>query len=280
MFSFTFASYISLERFAGSDISFFTNFEAYWGPTERSLIETTYRLPRSIVDVSSTFVLKNTAQVEKKLRTVSSNDSFCFAIIQSNSDRFVGTDLKAKLGVLPPGSSVFLIGRYNQDITPFLSDDLQIRNDIHTERRIITYSQRKDLQIEFMSAHKSKGLQADYVFIINNRNERLGFPSNIQDDRLLELVLEKKEEYSHAEERRLFYVAMIRARKFVWFVAIKDKKSIFLSEIERTYGEKIKDEARKCPSCNSGRLVYRKGQYGTFWGCSNYPDCKHTQKAV
>ena len=31
-----------------------------------------------------------------------------------------------------------------------------------------------------------------------------------------------------------------------------------------------------CPRCN-GRLVLRKGKYGEFYGCSNYPDCKYTK---
>ena len=33
----------------------------------------------------------------------------------------------------------------------------------------------------------------------------------------------------------------------------------------------------KCPKCG-GSLVRRKGKYGDFYGCSNYPDCKYTKK--
>lgn len=32
-----------------------------------------------------------------------------------------------------------------------------------------------------------------------------------------------------------------------------------------------------CPRCD-GRLVLRKGKYGLFYGCSNYPRCKYTRK--
>jgi len=32
-----------------------------------------------------------------------------------------------------------------------------------------------------------------------------------------------------------------------------------------------------CPQCG-GRLKKRNGKYGTFYGCSNYPDCKYTKK--
>lgn len=32
-----------------------------------------------------------------------------------------------------------------------------------------------------------------------------------------------------------------------------------------------------CPECETGHLYVRKGSYGTFLGCSNYPRCKHTE---
>ena len=37
-------------------------------------------------------------------------------------------------------------------------------------------------------------------------------------------------------------------------------------------------ESGRCPRCG-GKLVYRSGQYGEFYGCSNYPKCKFTHKA-
>lgn len=38
-----------------------------------------------------------------------------------------------------------------------------------------------------------------------------------------------------------------------------------------------KIESLICPKCNSN-LVIRNGQYGQFYGCSNYPQCKYTLK--
>ncbi len=35
-------------------------------------------------------------------------------------------------------------------------------------------------------------------------------------------------------------------------------------------------EETLCPECNK-KMISRKGQYGTFWGCSSYPDCKGTR---
>lgn len=36
-------------------------------------------------------------------------------------------------------------------------------------------------------------------------------------------------------------------------------------------------DARKCPSCDEGRLSLKVGRFGAFVGCSNYPECKHTR---
>jgi ssDNA-binding Zn-finger/Zn-ribbon topoisomerase 1 len=42
------------------------------------------------------------------------------------------------------------------------------------------------------------------------------------------------------------------------------------------YGKKRLIEDTLCPECNS-KMVSRKGQFGTFWGCSKYPDCRGTR---
>ena len=41
--------------------------------------------------------------------------------------------------------------------------------------------------------------------------------------------------------------------------------------------EKPKKETDICPGCG-GKLKYRSGRYGKFWGCSNYPRCTYTRK--
>lgn len=41
--------------------------------------------------------------------------------------------------------------------------------------------------------------------------------------------------------------------------------------------QELKDEEKKvCPECGE-EMVLREGKYGKFWGCSNYPECKHTE---
>lgn len=38
------------------------------------------------------------------------------------------------------------------------------------------------------------------------------------------------------------------------------------------------ESARKCPSCNDGRLSLNFGRWGAFIACSNYPDCRYTRQ--
>lgn len=35
---------------------------------------------------------------------------------------------------------------------------------------------------------------------------------------------------------------------------------------------------KQCPKCG-GNLIERRGKYGNFWGCSNYPNCRFTHKS-
>jgi DNA topoisomerase-1 len=37
-------------------------------------------------------------------------------------------------------------------------------------------------------------------------------------------------------------------------------------------------DPRVCPQCGNGRLSLRGGRFGAFVACSNYPECKYTQK--
>ena len=127
--------------------------------------------------------------------------------------------------------------------------------------------------------HGSKGLEADYVIILDH-----GFPSEKVDDPILNLVLAEPEIYPNAEERRLFYVALTRAKEKVFIATQSGMRSSFIDEIIKSpfdfdvLGKALPHEP-KCPKCIEGRLILRE-KYG-FWSCSNRNrfDCEHKQEA-
>lgn len=270
----------SIYRFAGSDIGFILNFEKYWGSTEVSRIETTYRFQQKLIEISGNFIMQNPAQIKKTIK--GRNDSVGFAIgeISGYNDKYAIEFMVSRLEDLPKNSSVFFIGRYSFD-AKLLSDSglLDCQYNKINGFVDVRYSKRIDLKMNFITAHKSKGLQADYVFIINNKKSRMGFPSKIQDAEILNLLLENSDSYPYAEERRLFYVAMTRAKKKVFLVTVNNMESEFVLELKNQYREELKREQWECPLCG-GKLLKRKGPYGEFFGCSNYKitGCKYKRK--
>ena len=269
----------SIFRFTGSDISFIQHFKKYWGPSEISRIETTYRFPQRLIDITSSFIMRNPLQLKKRIKGVNNNEKYALGEIEGYTEKYAIEFMINRFDEFPQGSSVFLIGRYSFDQKILENNQLlTCKYDIQHGSTKVTYHKRSDLNITFLTAHKSKGLQADYVFIINNKNGRMGFPSKIQDSPILDLLLENSDRYPDAEERRLFYVAMTRAKRKVILVTIKDKKSEFANELISQYAEEIKQESFICPKCG-GRLKIRNGKYGEFFGCENYhtSGCRFTR---
>lgn len=260
----------SIYRFSGSDIGFILHFEKYWGASEISRIETTYRFPQSLISVSSSFIMKNPEQKRKRLKSAVADHGFSMEKITGYTDAYSVEFLAERLKELPKGSSVLFLGRYRFDIK-ILDGQRQFSYQYSTAlgRTEVTFIRRPDLQISFMTIHSSKGLQADYVFLLNNKAHGMGFPSQIADAPILQLLLDNCDHYPFAEERRLFYVAITRAKKKVWLVTLKGDESIFIKEVDEVHGDDMRKEQYTCPLCG-GRLVRRSGPYGDFFGCSNY----------
>ena len=93
--------------------------------------------------------------------------------------------------------------------------------------------------------------------------------SKIQDAAILNLLLDNCDQYPYAEERRLFYVALTRAKKKAFLVTVNNQESEFAMELKERYGNELKREQWECPLCG-GKLLKKKGPYGGFFGCSNY----------
>lgn len=270
----------SIYRFAGSDIGFILNFKQYWGSTEISKIETTYRFSDKMIEVSGKFVMENPLQIRKAMRGKQSNIRYVLGEISGYNEVWALNFMMDKLNDLPKDSSVFFIGRYSFDMNILHNSELFYCKYNNAQGIYnVTYSQRMDLKMQFLTAHKSKGLQADYVIILNNKKSQMGFPSKIQNAPILNLLLDDYEQFPKAEERRLFYVALTRAKKKAMLLTINGQESEFVLELRRTFGEELKRERFECPNCG-GNLMKRTGPYGDFWGCSNYKSkgCNYTRK--
>ena len=237
----------SIFRFAGSDMSLFYDFEQYFGFTELCKIETTYRFHQPLIDKSSAFVMKNPAQKEKTIKTPAGDikKTFLNFVKCESEDDGVLKKVEEIVASLPEDESILLMGRYNYDA---MSVGFKGRID-HSDSRIkVTVA---GCDIFFMSVHSAKGLEADNVILINCNQGAYGFPSLIEDDPILDFVLCRSEQYPFAEERRLFYVAMTRAKKRMYILYDKQRPSPFIGE----FLLKLEIGSYLCPKCLEGKIV-------------------------
>ena len=271
-----------INRFAGSDISVMTEFEKTFEHATRLTLNTTFRCPQDLCDVSSEFIQANPAQIKKEVRTtnpITKTPMLAYGFQEKDGipghveQQLADMHRYAAAGKLVPAKgshiTVMLLGRYRDDKPP--SFDLWQRR----------FGDR--LKLDFHTAHGSKGLEAEYVFVLNVIQGTRGFPSQIQDDPALQMAMPAPDPYPFAEERRLFYVAMTRARKQVRFYTTLGQPSQFLVELIKAEHLKIEpmdgEALEPCPECGNGVLQLRGGQFGAFFSCSRFPSCDFKRKA-
>ncbi|MBR5038713.1 MAG: UvrD-helicase domain-containing protein [Prevotella sp.] len=232
----------SIYRFSGSDMALFNHFPDFFGATEINKIETTYRFGEPLVSISSQFIQRNKTQVTKRVHPFSSDirtELHFYAYERNKYCEVIGQ----LVATIPANKSIFLLGRYSFD-DYYLSFAYQSVKENGKFYYII--GNRK---IEFMTVHKSKGLEADYVIILQCNKDIYGFPSMISDDPVLDHVLTKSDQFPYGEERRLFYVAITRAKIRTMVLYDQRLPSVFVNEF--LHPDKVTEESfAKHPNAN------------------------------
>ena len=289
----------SIYRFTGSDISLFSGFGKFVGEHEKLFIERTYRNSQQLIDISAKFIQQNPQQLAKNPKSTKELDcpvEFA-AHDQNNAFSVLVEQIRQIVAEGGAEQQVLLLGRHSFDLDYVICqrDDKGkiIKNQLRKE--VKKYNEAtgelnivwlEGVNITFITAHKSKGLEADNVIVLNLKNDLYGFPNKLTDDPIILLLLSAPEACRFAEERRLFYVALTRTRNKVYLLT-PENESLFTKEIKRYsnylvqghYGE---SDLVNCPWCKTGRLVIRKNsQMGkNFVGCSHYPNCNQSYNNI
>ncbi len=258
----------SINRFAGADLTVMTEFKKSFPHSSRLDLGTTFRCPAGLCEASSAFVKANPHQLDKSVQTTNTHEGPALAAFASGTTEEAEqllfrhlTKLYQQIDVEAGASptTVLLLGRYNHN---------KPRRLDHWLREF-----RDRLRIDFRTVHRSKGLEADYVMILGMTDGDHGFPSRIADDALLTLAMPDAEKFPHAEERRVFYVALTRAKRQVRIYTSSSSPSRFLMEMVKERHISIRQDSGRplefCPKCSRGVLNRREGGYGTFDGCGS-----------
>ncbi len=250
----------SIYRFTGSDVGLLRDCGDLLGHVEERTLSRTFRFADGILGPSTAFVKRNPEQTQRPLLPASEAEDEGVAVVADPrpAGGMAGAlqDIEAKAR---GQQTVLVLGRYRQR-----------RGELPTPPR------RGSLRVEFSTVHGAKGREADYVIVLDLNDGRWGFPSKVEDDPLLELVLPPVAggAYPFAEERRLFYVAMTRARHGAYLVTDPVRPSAFVMELlKESYDlRQIGQLAAECPRCRRGRL--RPSQSPRHLVCSE-SSCDH-----
>jgi len=211
----------SIYRFSGCNLDLFINFKRYFINSKILYMTKTYRNSLDLLMIANKFILKNRYQIRKY---VISDKRLLFPIkivyYTKSNYKNVFFDL-LEYFYKENKKNILVLGRCNYDIKKVY--DKELNNN---------YIEYKDMNVRYLTVHKSKGLECDNVIVLNLVNDVLGFPNQIEDDKVLNLVLKSKEKYLYAEERRLFYVALTRTKNSVYLMTMKNNESIFIKEIK------------------------------------------------
>ena len=223
--------------FSGSRVDFTLNFRRFWGDFSLHRISKTYRFGPTIARLSSSFIMQDHTQIQKQIQSQKEDALEPVVEISGDSERLDMEVLTHYFESLPRDSSILLLGRFQIDRLRLLHcTQFKLTSDG------IEFHARPDLKIRFLTVHQSKGLEADYVIILNNREAKLGFPAHVKDPPLKTELIKIAEELrldqvSVNEERRLFYVALTRAKKQVILLTVDGKESSFIKELRRKFRE-------------------------------------------
>ncbi|GBR75469.1 hypothetical protein NO2_0143 [Candidatus Termititenax persephonae] len=274
----------SIYRFAGSEISLFTDFQRQAGQAALLRIERTYRNSQNLINIAARFIQANPAQLKKKLYSRQRIRQPLRVIKYAKGQERSALE-QAILNIIEEygeQKSLLILGRHYRDIQEFLPDCRDKSRyqlfQFNAASGEVIYARRPKLKINYLTAHKAKGLEADNVIVLNLSERALGFPNQITDDPLLSLVLAKAEGFPLAEERRLFYVAITRTRHTVYLLAPRQKPSCFVTECAAYRDVRVSELARGdkpliCPRCQTGHLTIFTRRGHQFWGCENQPWC-------
>ena len=264
----------SIYRFAGSDMALFKQFEKYFGYTKKCFMETTYRFGEPAIADSSKFILANPEQAVKNVHSFKIDAETKLDFLSTDGRDGVVETVKFLANQIPADKEILLLGRYGFDVNIFKNTELAVHET--KDRIYVSYGCR---QMTFMTVHQSKGLECDYIILLNCNGGAIGFPSQISDSPVLRYVLSEPDGYAFSEERRVFYVGITRAKKHTWVLYDMNNPSPFVKEFVKTLEPDTKPnaipESELCPKCHCGRIkVIKKGvavngnPFTTF-ACSN-----------
>jgi DNA helicase IV len=250
----------SIYGFRGSEVEYIINFEKHYPGARVITLDVNYRSPQTIVGASTEVIRHNRFQIDKVIRAHKQTPSK-IQIYRAKKAGEDGADymvekVRSLLDGGTPPEEILVLYRRSKMWWPY-RDALRAAN----------------LKVSARTIHASKGLEASAVFIIGLTDGSGGFPDIWLDDAIFRVVKDVKYDRLMEEERRLFYVALTRAKDELFLLTELGAESRFLDEIPAEFyavnktefrnvvhpvnvcvqcGTELKEGYKFCPTCGAG----------------------------
>jgi superfamily I DNA/RNA helicase len=209
----------------GSDIRFILNFNEDYGSSEVIHLTKNYRSSKNIVNFMN-YSIKELGLADLQSHKEHESDIKLIGFETDEEEReFV---LKNILQSGLNGKEIFVLARTNRQLME-MSNVMKLKGILH----IVKTDEQKNSEdengdgITLATIHAIKGLQAKKVFVIGCNDQN--FPCKASDHPAIEMV--KTDSYNRdEEERRLFYVAISRAKESLCLTYMGKKPTYFIND--------------------------------------------------
>ena len=234
----------SIYGFRGSNVSYIVNFENHFRNSKVVKLNLNYRSTQNIVGASNEVIKHNKFKVEKEVHSSKKSEHKIVVYAGNTEDeniQFCFDKVKELLDEGMKNDDILFLYRRSKMYSPYF---YRFKND--------------GLIVQAKTIHAAKGLESKVVFIIGLTEGSGGFPDIWLEDRIFQVIKKANHDLLMEEERRLFYVAITRAKDKLFLITEKGNESSFLKEIPDIFTVKtsipIKSVVEKvitCPKCFS-----------------------------
>ncbi len=211
----------SIYGFRGSNVSYIVEFENHFTNAKTIKLNLNYRSTQNIVGASNEVIKHNRFKIDKEVQASKKSEHKIVVYAGNSEDENVKFCLNKVQEILAEGVS-------NDEI-------------LFLYRRSKMYSsyffkfKNEGVKVQAKTIHASKGLEAKIVFILGLTEGNGGFPDIWLEDRIFQVIKKANHDLLLEEERRLFYVAITRAKDKLFLITEKGNESSFLKEIPSTF---------------------------------------------
>jgi DNA helicase-4 len=229
----------SIYGFRGSNVSYIIDFENHFPNARVVKLNLNYRSTQNIVGASNEVISHNKFKVEKDIRASKISEHKIVVYAGNSEEESIQFCLDRVRDLLAEGLSnedILFLYRRSKMFSPYF---FKFRSE--------------GIKVQYKTIHAAKGLEARVVFILGLTEGYGGFPDIWLEDRIFQVIKKANHDLLLEEERRLFYVAITRAKDKLFLITEKGNESSFLKEIPEIYSVKtsipLKSVVEKIITC-------------------------------